>query len=119
MNELGVPGGADTPARAWEQLQPHATLPTHGADFNPALGRTMLADTPIKLVETKGVKIQLRSPMAPVVRLAFDGLTDEATIAELEQVMAWALKMNLPRGSLAERIQSEGGIEAVLNGTPN
>ena len=54
--------------------------------------------------------------MAPVVRLAFDGLCDEATIAQLEGVMAWALRSNLPRGSLAERIQSEGGLAAVLNG---
>ena len=74
------------------------------------------AEEYLKLVEAKGVKIQLRSPMAPVVRLAFDGLTDEATIAEREGVMAWALKMNVPRGALAERIQSEVGLAAILNG---
>lgn len=70
----------------------------------------------LKLVETQGLRIQLRSPMAPVVKLAFDGLCDESTIAGLEGVLAWALKMNLPRGSLAARIETEGGIEAILNG---
>jgi hypothetical protein len=85
------------------------------AAYDFALDAEDKAEDYLKLVEAKGVKIQLRSPMAPVVRLAFDGLTDEATIAELEKVMAWALKMNLPRGTLAERIQSEGGIAAVLN----
>ena len=86
------------------------------AAYDFALDAEDKAEEYLKLVEAKGVKIQLRSPMAPVVRLAFDGLCDEATIAELERVMAWALKMNLPRGSLAGRIQSEGGIAAILNG---
>ena len=86
------------------------------AAYDFALDAEDKAEDYLKLVEAKGVKIQLRSPMAPVVRLAFDGLTDEATIAQLEKVMAWALKMNLPRGSLAERIQSEGGIAAVADG---
>ncbi len=86
------------------------------AAYDFALDAEDQAEEYLKLVEAKGVKIQLRSPMAPVVRLAFDGLTDEATIAELEGVMAWALTMNLPRGTLAERIQSEGGMAAILNG---
>lgn len=69
----------------------------------------------LKLVEAEGLKIQLRSPMAPVVKLAFDGLCDDSLIAQLEAVLAWALKMDLPRGSLADRIQAEGGIAAILN----
>ena len=68
----------------------------------------------LKLVEEKGLTIQLRSPMAPVVRLAFDGLTDDATIADLEKVMAWALRMNLPRGSLADRVTEAGGLAAAV-----
>ena len=70
----------------------------------------------LKLVEAKGLKIQLRSPMTPVVKLAFDGMCDEATIGQLEAVLAWALEQDLPRGSLAERIQSEGGIAPILGG---
>ena len=70
----------------------------------------------LKLVEAQGLKIQLRAPMTPVVKLAFDGMCDEATIGQLEAVLAWALEHNLPRGSLAERIQSEGGIAPILNG---
>jgi hypothetical protein len=70
----------------------------------------------LKLVEAQGLKIQLRSPMTPVVKLAFDGMCDDATIGQLEAVLAWALKQDLPRGSLAERIQSEGGIAPILNG---
>ncbi len=86
------------------------------AAYDFALDAEDQAEDYLKLVETKGLKIQLRSPMAPVVRLAFEGLCDDQTIAELEGVMAWALRMNLPRGSLAERIQGEGGIAAILNG---
>jgi hypothetical protein len=52
--------------------------------------------------------------MAPVVKLAFDGLCDEATIKQLEAVLAWALEQNLPRGSLAGRIQQSGGIAGIL-----
>ncbi|NUT00191.1 MAG: hypothetical protein HOP96_04375 [Sphingomonas sp.] len=70
----------------------------------------------LKLVEAQGLKIQLRSPMAPVVKLAFDGMCDDSTIAQLEKVLAWALKNDLPRGSLAERIEAEGGLGSILNG---
>jgi len=69
----------------------------------------------LKLVEAQGLKIQLRSPMKPVVKLAFGGLWDDGTIAKLEGVLAWALKQELPRGSLAERIDAAGGIQAVLD----
>ena len=70
----------------------------------------------LRLVEEQGMKIQLRAPMAPVVKLAFSGLADDTTIAELETVLAWALKQELPRGSLAERIEQAGGIDELLNG---
>jgi len=70
----------------------------------------------LRLVEAKGLKIQLRSPMTPVVKLAFDGLCDENAIAQLEAVLAWALAEDLPRGALAERIEAAGGIAHILNG---
>ena len=73
----------------------------------------------LRLVEAQGLKIQLRSPMKPVVKLAFAGLCDDETIGQLEAVLAWALKMDLPRGSLAERIQAEGGINQILAGKLN
>ncbi len=70
----------------------------------------------LRLVEGQGMKIQLRSPMKPVVKLAFADTCDAETIAQLEAVLAWALKMDLPRGTLAERIESEGGVGVVLEG---
>jgi hypothetical protein len=70
----------------------------------------------LRLVEAQGMKIQLRSPMKPVVKLAFDGLCDDATVKQLEAVLAWAFDQELPRGSLAERIEAAGGIAYVLNG---
>ena len=54
--------------------------------------------------------------MKPVVKLAFDGMCDEPTIKQLEAVLAWALKQDLPKGTLASRIQEEGGIGEILNG---
>jgi hypothetical protein len=70
----------------------------------------------LKLVEAQGLKIQLRSPMKPVVKLAFNGLCDDSTISQLEAVLAWALEQELPRGSLAGRIEEVGGIARILNG---
>ena len=70
----------------------------------------------LRLVEAEGLKIQLRSPMRPVVKLAFNGMCDDSTIRQLEAVLAWALDNELPRGSLAEQIESAGGIGPILNG---
>jgi hypothetical protein len=86
------------------------------AAYDFALDAEEAPEEYLKLVEEQGLKIQLRSPMAPVVRLAFDGMCDDSTIAQLETVLAWALKADLPSGSLAERIESEGGIGPILNG---
>ena len=69
----------------------------------------------LRLVEAQGVRIQLRAPMAPVARLAFDDVCDAATIRQFEAVLAWALKVELPRGALLERIESAGGIPELLN----
>jgi len=69
----------------------------------------------LKLVQAEGLKIQLRSPMKPVAKLAFDGMCDEMTIQQLEAILAWAFDEELPRGTLAERIEEEGGIAPILN----
>ena len=90
-----------------------------GAAYDFALDAEDEPEDYLRLVEAQGLKIQLRSPMKPVVRLAFAGLCDDDTIGQLEAVLAWALKMDLPRGSLAERIQSEGGIGRILGATPS
>ena len=86
------------------------------AAYDFALDAEEHAEEYLKLVESQGLKIQLRSPMKPVVKLAFDGMCDESTIGQLETVLAWALKNDLPRGSLAERIEAEGGLGAILGG---
>jgi hypothetical protein len=70
----------------------------------------------LRLVEAQGLKIQLRSPMKPVVKLAFAGMCDDATIKQLEAVLAWAFEEELPRGTLVERIEAAGGVGPILNG---
>lgn len=70
----------------------------------------------LRIVEAQGLKIQLRSPMRPVVKLAFDGMCDNSMIAQLERVLAWAIDQELPRGSLAKCIEEAGGIGPILNG---
>ncbi|MGN6057011.1 MAG: hypothetical protein ACTHOI_00315 [Sphingomicrobium sp.] len=70
----------------------------------------------LKIVEGAGLKIQLRAPMRPVVKLAFDGMCDDSTIAQLEAVLAWAIEQELPRGTLAKHIEEAGGIGPILNG---
>jgi hypothetical protein len=87
-----------------------------GAAYDFALDAEDAPEQYLKLVEAQGLKIQLRSPMTPVVKLAFNGLCDDPTIAQLEAVLAWALDQNLPRGGLAERIEAAGGIARILSG---
>jgi hypothetical protein len=87
-----------------------------GAAYDFALDAEDSAEEYLRLVEAEGLKIQLRSPMAPVVKLAFNGMCDDSTIAQLEAVLAWAFAQDLPRGSLAERIEAAGGIARILSG---
>lgn len=86
------------------------------AAYDFALDAEDHAEEYLKLVEAQGLKIQLRSPMLPVMKLAFEGMCDEPTMARLEAVLAWALEQELPRGTLAERIEAEGGIARILSG---
>jgi len=84
------------------------------AAYDFALDAEEAPEEYLRLVEAQGLKIQLRSPMKPVVKLAFAGMCDEATIKQLEAVLAWAFDEELPRGALAERIESAGGIAPIL-----
>jgi hypothetical protein len=86
------------------------------AAYDFALDAEETPEEYLKLVEAQGLKIQLRSPMKPVVKLAFDGMCDDMTIKQLEAVLAWAFDEELPRGTLAERLDSAGGIGHILNG---
>jgi hypothetical protein len=52
--------------------------------------------------------------MKPVVKLAFEDMCDDATIKQLEAVLAWAFDEELPRGALAEQIEAAGGIAPIL-----
>ena len=87
-----------------------------GAAYDFALDAEDSPEEYLKMVEAQGLKIQLRSPMLPVMKLAFDGMCDNSTIARLEAVLAWALEQELPRGSLAARIEAEGGLARLLDG---
>jgi hypothetical protein len=86
-----------------------------GAAYDFALDAEDTPEEYLKLVEAQGLKIQLRSPMKPVVKLAFNGMCDEVTIKQLEAILAWAFEEELPRGTLAERIEAEGGIGTILS----
>ena len=85
------------------------------AAYDFALDAEQAPEEYLRLVEAEGLKIQLRSPMKPVVKLAFDGMCDDSTIKQLEAILAWAFDQELPRGTLAERIESEGGIAPILS----
>ncbi|HEV2595485.1 MAG TPA: hypothetical protein VGU01_09835 [Sphingomicrobium sp.] len=86
-----------------------------GAAYDFALDAEEAPEEYLRLVEAQGLKIQLRSPMKPVVKLAFAGMCDDPTIKQLEAVLAWAFDEELPRGTLAERIEAAGGIGGILN----
>ena len=100
-------------AQLRSQLALHAGL---SAAYDFALDAEGEPEEYLRLVEGQGLKIQLRAPMKPVVKLAFAETCDDVTIAQLEAVLAWALKQDLPRGTLAERIEAEGGIGSILEG---
>ena len=87
-----------------------------GAAYDFALDAEEAPEEYLRLVEAQGLKIQLRSPMKPVVKLAFAETCDEPTIKQLEAVLAWAFDQELPRGTLAERIEAAGGIAPILSG---
>lgn len=85
------------------------------AAYDFALDAETSPEEYLRLVEAQGMKIQLRAPMAPIAKLAFDGLVDAGTIAEFEAVLAWALKTELPRGALIKRIDQAGGVPELLS----
>jgi hypothetical protein len=84
------------------------------AAYDFALDAETAPEEYLRLVEAQGLKIQLRAPMAPVAKLAFDGVCDVATIRQFEAVLAWALKVELPRGELIARINKAGGVTELL-----
>jgi len=111
---------SDVRAKADEarQAQLRATVALHeglSAAYDFALDAETSPEEYLRLVEAQGLKIQLRAPMAPIAKLAFDGVCEAATIAQFEGVLAWALKQELPRGSLLERIEQAGGIPELLS----
>jgi hypothetical protein len=111
---------AEVQAKADEarEAQVRATAALHeglSAAYDFALDAETAPEEYLRLVEAQGLKIQLRAPMAPVAKLAFDGICDAATIRQFEAVLAWALKVELPRGALLERIQGAGGIPQLLD----
>ena len=87
-----------------------------GAAYDFALDAENCPEDYLKLVEAQGLKIQLRQPMKPVMKLAFAGMCDDATITRLEAVLAWALEQELPRGTLAAQIEAAGGIARIVGG---
>lgn len=99
------------------QAQLRATTALHeglSAAYDFAIEAEGSPEDYLRLVEAQGMKIKLRAPMEPVAKLAFEGVCDADTIAEFETVLAWALKQELPRGSLLERIEKAGGIDGLL-----
>lgn len=100
------------------QAQLRATQAIHeglSAAYDFALDAETSPEEYLRLVEAQGMKIQLRAPMAPVAKLAFDGVCDAGTIKQFEAVLAWALKEELPRGALLERIEKAGGLTELLD----
>jgi len=83
------------------------------AAYDFALDAEHAPEEYFRMVESKGLKIQLRAPMAPVGKLAFDGLVDADTLGQCEKILAWALKEELPRGELLGRIDQAGGISEL------
>ena len=100
------------------QAQLRVTQALHeslSAAYDFALDAEHSPEEYLRLVGAQGVKIQLRAPMAPVARMAFDDVCDAATIRQFEAVLAWALKVELPRGALLERIEQAGGVTELLD----
>ena len=105
-------------ARADEarQAQLRATAALHeglAAAYDFALDAEDAPEEYLRLVEAQGLKIQLRAPMAPVAKLAFEGVCDPATIAQFEAVLTWALRRSCRAARCSRGSRKRAGLPSL------
>ncbi|HEY0270846.1 MAG TPA: hypothetical protein VGC10_07640 [Sphingomonas sp.] len=77
------------------------------ADTRPAEYAELLADA--------GVKAQARAPMTAVVKLVFGADVDKARATEFAATLAYARRLGLAPGALADHIEAQpGGLKAMV-----
>jgi hypothetical protein len=68
-----------------------------------------------RLVAEAGLVLQDRAPLTPLVKLVFGADYDKTRLAEYATVLAFARRMQVAKGELAELlIASPGGIKAII-----
>jgi hypothetical protein len=77
------------------------------ADARPAEYAELLADA--------GVKAQTRAPMTAVIKLVFGADVDKARATEFAATLAYARRLELEAGALADHIDAQaGGLKAMV-----
>ena len=67
------------------------------------------------LLAQSGISGQTRAPMTPLVKLVFGATYDKTRLAEYGCVLSYAMRHDMPRGSLAEMLaQTVGGLKAIV-----
>jgi hypothetical protein len=84
------------------------------AAYDFALEAQSNAEAYSRIVEEAGLAVQARAPLTPVIKLVFGLDYDKARVTEFAAVLSWALRQNLPAGAFGERLESEGGLKAVV-----
>ncbi|HKT86321.1 MAG TPA: hypothetical protein VJQ77_09575 [Novosphingobium sp.] len=78
----------------------------------------LAADAPERFMEIladAALKVQVRAPMTPMVKLIFGAGYDRARLAEYARALSHALRLRLPAGSFADYLLNfEGGLKGVV-----
>ncbi|MEZ5710447.1 MAG: hypothetical protein R3E02_13770 [Blastomonas sp.] len=109
-------------AREWAEIAHASEDRSRGALYR-AIGRAydfalVARDNPddfAELIEDAGISVQERAPMTPVVKLVFGAGYDKTRLAEYASALGHAMRVQLPRGTLADYLQDhEGGLKGLV-----
>ena len=69
----------------------------------------------MEILADAALKVQVRAPMTPMVKLIFGAGYDRARLAEYARALSHALRLRLPAGSFADYLLNfEGGLKGVV-----
>lgn len=86
-----------------------------GRAYDFAIAARGRPDDYAALLARHQISAQARAPMTPLVKLVFGSAYDKTRLAEYACVLSYAMRRDLPAGSLAETLaQQEGGLKAIV-----
>ena len=102
-------------AAAGEQRSRAALYRALGQAYDFALAAQADPDDYGELLADAGIKVQVRAPMTPVVKLVFGAGYDKTRLTEFAAALSWAQRQGLAPGALAATIEAhDGGLKGVV-----